>query len=457
VPKESTESKECKPAQTVRVNSKIQTPQPIRGQALEVAKLFGLPIGSENSSNSPAHSQPLYDQFALTLRPGQITAVIGPSGAGKSVLLQLAAQRLRNVHWLDLKHLAKSSLPPVALLPGPRLKEKLAMLSRCGLAEATVLITPAKYLSGGQLYRLALARALYQAFATGRPGVVIADEFAACLDAVTAENLCRQIRKLISGMKVSLLLASANPVLASLIRADQVVVKPLGQPPILLQPGATSHLKTKSQANSQQGLPGDWPIHRGRIGDYRALAVYHYIAGPPACHKRVYVIRPPGCDFPQDASQSVGHNLDLSEFLDDPSRLDLIAQPGVAAVLVVSPPLSCVRGRNIVTANRYALRDRLKAMRLLNAEMECISRVIVHPLYRGLGLAVALVRHALATAQTPYMEALAVMGQVNPFFQRAGMQAYLPDGRGPGRPYVYYFAATGQASSSANSLIQTVA
>jgi len=56
--------------------------------------------------------------------------------------------------------------------------------------------------------------------------------------------------------------------------------------------------------------------------------------------------------------------------------------------------------------------------------MRCISRVVVHPQWRGLGLAVRLVRRGLATMTTPYTEALAAMGRVHPFFERAGMTAY---------------------------------
>jgi hypothetical protein len=35
-----------------------------------------------------------------------------------------------------------------------------------------------------------------------------------------------------------------------------------------------------------------------------------------------------------------------------------------------------------------------------------------------------LVRHALATAETPMMEALAAMGRIHPFLERAGMTAF---------------------------------
>jgi len=70
--------------------------------------------------------------------------------------------------------------------------------------------------------------------------------------------------------------------------------------------------------------------------------------------------------------------------------------------------------------------------------MEWISRVVVHPIYRGCGLAVRLVRHALRTARTSRIEALAVMGAIHPFFELAGMKCY---GQFQGRRlYTYYLA-----------------
>jgi GNAT superfamily N-acetyltransferase len=57
----------------------------------------------------------------------------------------------------------------------------------------------------------------------------------------------------------------------------------------------------------------------------------------------------------------------------------------------------------------------------LNANVRCISRVIVEPRYRGIGLAVRLVRQTLPLAGVPVVEALAAMGNVNPFFEKAGM------------------------------------
>ena len=134
-------------------------------------------------------------------------------------------------------------------------------------------------------------------------------------------------------------------------------------------------------------------LRDGSPADYAKLAVHHYRAAKPATWRRILVL--------EDHKQRV------------------------AAVLIESlPSLSC-RMRDYALDNRYRSVDswRQRAL-LLNDEIRCISRVVVHPQWRGTGLAVRLVRHALATATTAYTEALAAMGKVNPFFERAGMTAY---------------------------------
>jgi len=147
-------------------------------------------------------------------------------------------------------------------------------------------------------------------------------------------------------------------------------------------------------------------LRPGTLADYDALSGFHYRGGRPATATRVLVY--------EDRRPT-------------PTDRFLSREPTgtVAAVLVESlPSLSCkMRG--------HALRGRYGAhltpagrARLLNAEVRCVSRVVVHPQWRGLGLAVELVRRALDTATTPVTEALAAMGRATPFFERAGMTAY---------------------------------
>ena len=80
--------------------------------------------------------------------------------------------------------------------------------------------------------------------------------------------------------------------------------------------------------------------------------------------------------------------------------------------------------RNIATANLFAGLDRRTQLALLNKNIRRISRVIIEPRFRGLGLASRLVRETMPQMNVPIIEAMAVMGLVNPFFEKAGMKAF---------------------------------
>jgi ABC-type lipoprotein export system ATPase subunit/GNAT superfamily N-acetyltransferase len=340
---------------------------------------------------SPPARTHIYTRLKFAIAPGQIVAVTGPSGSGKTVLLRRLARRFASARGLDIAALARCPLPAVDALAAatlkasapwggePELARRMDVLSRCGLAEVGALLTPCRALSGGQLYRLALARAIYRAGQCRKPVLLLADEFASCLDLDTARIVCRQLRKLISASGLALVVATPRHELLADLAPDKVIYKPIACPPRFLR-------------RPRGGRRERFRIVRGDIHDYDALSQFHYLAGRPAAHKRVYVVR---------------------------RRGPLGVAP--AAVLVVSPPVPCVRGRNIMLGRRYLGRCRKGALARLNREMECISRVIVHPVYRGCGLAVRLVRHALRQSPTPYVEALAAMGAVHPLFQRAGM------------------------------------
>jgi len=371
-----------KPQWTLCLNARIRRPVPGQPDAGRIAGMFGLREGL---------TETLYSGLEVKISPGQIIAVVGPSGGGKSVLLRLIAAQARGAVCVRVSSLSRCDRPAVAVLRGGRLAERLEVLSRCGLAEAAALITPARRLSGGQLYRLALAKALHTARRRPRPVLLIVDEFASPLDWATATIVCEQMRKLISRSRVALVLATPRVELLEALRPDEVIVKPLGQ-------AAWTAPFAGAGASTRNG-PRRWPVVAGSIADYDALSAFHYLAGRPAAHKRVYAIRAP-------------------------RKTVALGGPAVAAVLVVSPPLANVRGRNLATGGRYAGPDRAAAMAMLNAEVECISRVVVHPVYRGCGLAVRLVRRAIADSPAPLVEALAAMGAVHPFFEKAGMEAY---------------------------------
>lgn len=141
-------------------------------------------------------------------------------------------------------------------------------------------------------------------------------------------------------------------------------------------------------------------VEAGTIADYHALAHWHYRGGRPATVARVLraIWRPPG-------------------------RGGLLA-----GVLVVSMPTLNGRWRRPVPGE-----SKREAARRLNCPrrgVRCISRVIVDPRFRGLGVATVLVRAYLRRPLTPSTEAVAAMGPYSGFFVRAGMRAVaLPPSR----------------------------
>lgn len=64
-------------------------------------------------------------------------------------------------------------------------------------------------------------------------------------------------------------------------------------------------------------------------------------------------------------------------------------------------------------------RTRLQA---LNQQLVTLSRVVLHPAYCGAGLAAAFVEASCRKCPWPWIEALAEMGHLHPFFEHAGFQ-----------------------------------
>jgi hypothetical protein len=62
------------------------------------------------------------------------------------------------------------------------------------------------------------------------------------------------------------------------------------------------------------------------------------------------------------------------------------------------------------------------SMQELNQTLSIISRVVIHPKYRTIGLGTKLIRETLPLAGTPYVEMVAVMAKYNPFAEKAGMR-----------------------------------
>ncbi|MEN6384437.1 MAG: hypothetical protein ABFD79_04500 [Phycisphaerales bacterium] len=97
----------------------------------------------------------------------------------------------------------------------------------------------------------------------------------------------------------------------------------------------------------------------------------------------------------------------------------------LVGIIVYSMPVCSVVLRNIATKGLFTkLGSSSVNLQLINQNIRTISRVVIEPRYRALGLAYELVKHTMPLLEMPYIEAMAVMGKVNPFFEKAGMMKY---------------------------------
>lgn len=162
-------------------------------------------------------------------KAGEILLITGPSGAGKSCLLRRIRRRYPRDWWIDLNRLSVPDAPTVDCFGEQELAQTLAELARVGLADAGAWLTRPKRLSAGQRWRLRLALALHRAAAlrfdaAGTPAALVADEFGALLDRVTAAVIARAVRRAVSAApNLCAILATSHDDLRRALRPDVVV------------------------------------------------------------------------------------------------------------------------------------------------------------------------------------------------------------------------------------------
>lgn len=146
------------------------------------------------------------------------------------------------------------------------------------------------------------------------------------------------------------------------------------------------------QPAGQKPARGPLPLRiaRGSRRDLRALARFHYVGKPPAVLQDVVVAR-----------------------YRDPLR-----GWRVAGVATTSYPTLASRPRSRSLALDPA--EQRRNRRFLNRHVRTVSRVIVHPQFRSLGLASRLVAALVRRSRVRYVEAMARMGLVQPIFEHAG-------------------------------------
>jgi ABC-type lipoprotein export system ATPase subunit/GNAT superfamily N-acetyltransferase len=330
------------------------------------ADLFGLP------DREPEHV--ICENMLLDIRPGDLVLFTGQSGSGKSSLLRAAGEQLGAV---DAMALALPDRPLVDALPGT-VEERLDMLAACGLSEARLLLRTPGELSDGQRYRFRLAFAL-----SSGASFLMADEFAAHLDRTLAKVLAFNLRKLATRSGVGMLLATTHEDLTDDLQPDLWVKCRDG------------HIAAERRAEGDGphsfrrriSFAGDLWLSEGSRTDWPYFARWHYRSHHLAYVRRVVLL---------------WHER-------EPIGVCVFATP--AASLGLRSRCFDLKGA----------RSRV-ALTALNRQLWLLSRVVLHPTYRGAGVGSAFVRRALETCPVAWIETLSAMGHANPFFERAGFK-----------------------------------
>lgn len=204
---------------------------------LEVATMFGLGIDRDRLIH-------LIPRTMLKLLPRQIIFVTGSSGSGKSTILRLIREQIEQN---DLAHVWSfdqlpdiPDRPLVDCFPQRPLEQTLRLLSLAGLNDAFVMLRKPSELSDGQRYRLRLAQAMAMTEADvlpSRPKVILADEFCATLDRVTARTLARNVRRWVNSVNVCFVAATTHDDLLEDLDPDVLIDKHLGESLELLTRG----------------------------------------------------------------------------------------------------------------------------------------------------------------------------------------------------------------------------
>ena len=339
----------------------FKTRSEITERTVKVAEAFGLGIDQEREHF-------VYRDFELKLAQGDVVYITGDSGSGKSCLLRALEEDLGDKA-INISDVGIDVEKPLIDTVGDSFREALRLLSKVGLNDAFLFLRKYPELSDGQRYRYKIAMMID----SGKK-FWIADEFCSTLDRTTARIVAYNIQKLARRSGYTLIVATTHTDLEEDL-----------SPSVQIRKGWGEEINVEYRSNEEAPLctvTRDITIREASKKDYDRLGHLHYR------DSRVPV---PLKFFAMERSEEL---------------------VGVIAYCYPS----------IVAGGRRQAAGYLPRVEELNRDWAVISRVIVHPKYRTIGLGARLVRETLPMVGRRYVELIAVMAQYNPFAEHAGMK-----------------------------------
>ena len=261
---------------------------------------------------------------------------------------------------------------PLIDLVGDTFSEAMNILCKVGLNDANLFLRWPIHLSDGQLYRFKLAQLLD----SGKE-YWICDEFCSILDRTTAKIVAFNIQKLARRADATLIVATTHTDLFHDLN-----------PSVYIRKGWGSQIEIEYGSNEETtscSVIKDIEIRESDKSEYNILGYLHYRSQKAPIPMKFYALT---------------------------IRGELIG------IIVYSYAQVFGRGRK-QAAGRAPKFDEL------NQDWVQISRVIIHPLYRSIGLGAHLIRETLPLIGKRHVELMAVMAQYNPFAEKAGMRLIL--------------------------------
>ncbi len=373
------ESKE--PERTFKIDKSFSTKTTSTERTNAIGEAFGIGLDEEKKFE-------IFKDFEFDINPGQVVLITGDSGSGKSTALREIQEQLR-----DSKEALQEFKGPAIRSDfieineneiliegvGRDAGEAISILSMAGLNEAFLMLRKFKELSDGQKYRFRVAKMISKSDA----GIWIFDEFAAVLDRVTAKVVSYTLQKTARRLGKTVIVATTHEDMVRDLKPDLWIRK---------QFGAAAEVRyfpnLKRQWSDRCSLLKAVKVEPCNAEEIESLDQFHYRGGAG------WIVR---WRFKATIEGELG-----------------------ASISYVYPHIA-LRGRNIALPE-YAGKVTSEHLKKINKEIVRISRVIVAPKFRSIGLGAYIVKKTMPMTNMKIVETLAIMARYNPFFQVAGMK-----------------------------------